>query len=143
MKRTVLCILMIFGLITPLFAQSFFMNYNGSRVEIFEEEFEGQMRMFILYRTPRTDLSALGIRPASFMFTGTIIGEGENQKIIGAAYFYKQGCPPIPYLVEGGWHQSAGNRYLLLEGREPSLIDEECRVIDYDWGANSTITITH
>ncbi len=138
MRRLVLCICALAFLVSPGAAQSFFMNYNGSRMEIFEEEYDGQMRMYIIYRTPRADLAAAGVQPASIMFTGTISGE----TVTGAAYFYTPGCAPIPYLVEGGWQQGAGGRYLFLEGREPVLVDEECRVIEYDWGPNSTITIT-
>jgi len=143
MKRLVLCTLFAFGLTSPLSAEWYFsMRYNDSRVEVFEVDGPGHMQIYITYTKPGAELLTLGIQPGSIMFTGTIYNIGSDEAVAGAAYAYKPGCPPIPYPVEGGWHQTENGRYLFLSGQEPIFINEECHVVEYGWGPNSTITIT-
>lgn len=86
-------------------------THNGSLMELAAQ---GEART-ISYLTPRTGLSANGVRPGSVLFNGT--SDGRTYK--GSARYFSARCGKIQFSVEGPIEQNGAR--ITLRGAAPKL----------------------
>lgn len=85
----------------------------------------------ILYRgrpdgsSANSFIGRAGVNPGTTLFKGVRRGPFVN----GIAYFFRSGCPPVPYLMQGKFE---GSYKLSLSGRAPLIRDRvSCAVWYY------------
>ena len=91
-------------------------DHNGSLMKM---AFEHGL---IVYEEPKVSLNGLA-RKGTVLFRGQPFKEGG--KLSGTAYAFKQGCPPAPYQVTGGYSKDRAT--VTLRGAGP--VREGCRVV--------------
>ncbi len=75
------------------------------------------------YSTPRPGLETAGVRPGAVLFEGVY----EAGRIVGRAYAFKAGCPPVGYDVIG--EELRG--LIVLRGPAPHRAPNSCAVVSY------------
>ncbi|MBY5918456.1 hypothetical protein HFO77_29120 [Rhizobium leguminosarum] len=83
----------------------------------------------IRYLRPKPSIAAT-IKPGTVLFKGKPWDQyDQNSGISGIAYLFKNGCPPAPYEVSGGFAPDWSR--IVLHGPAPVRQKEGCEVVDY------------
>ena len=91
-------------------------DHNGSVVILYPQQ------GLIVYDQPRASLRGT-IKRGDVLFRGKI--NTDTGEMVGNAYVFKKGCPPLPYLVTGGPFRGGGD-HPVLRGAAPVRDPNSC-----------------
>lgn len=126
-----IAVLACFGLAFPASAQEAQWAAKSSFAEwadelSFARIVEKARTVKVTYAGPTGSFVArTGVKPGTLLFKGVHRGPFVN----GTAYFFRSGCPPVPYHMHGNLEQGV----LSLRGSAPIIRDRvSCAVLKYD-----------